>query len=85
MSKVSRSAYQKVVEENKRLLSDVRLLVEEGLPSAEKILCIAKWRDKFEKDREFNELMKLAAKSYMEKFPNDPAVIAVKELTKKEQ
>lgn len=65
MSKVNRSTYQKVVEENKRLLADIKLLVEDGLPSSEKILCIGKWRDKFKKEKEFNDLMRQAAKQYV--------------------
>ena len=65
MSKVNRSTYQKVAEENKRLLADIKLLVEDGMPSAEKILCIGKWRDKFKKEKEFNALMKQAAKRYI--------------------
>ena len=65
MSKVNRSTYQKVVEENKRLLNDIKLLVEDGLPSAEKILCIGKWRDKFKKEKDFNDLMRQAVKQYI--------------------
>lgn len=57
MSKISRSVYQKVKEENKRLLNDIKLLVQET-PSADKILCIIKWRELFEKEREFNEAIK---------------------------
>jgi len=35
------------------------------LPSAEKILCIAKWREKFKKEKEFNSMMKQAARQYI--------------------
>jgi len=65
MSKVNRSTYQKAVEENKKLIADIKILVEDGLPSAEKILCIAKWREKFKKEKEFNSLMKQAARQYI--------------------
>ena len=65
MSKVNRSTYQKAVEENKKLIANIKLLVEDGLPSAEKILCIAKWRKKFNKEKEFNSMMKQAARQYI--------------------
>lgn len=65
MSKVNRSTYQKVVEENKILIADIKLLVEDGMSSAEKILCIGKWKDKFKKKKEFNAMMKQAAKQYI--------------------
>lgn len=56
MSNVSRSVYQKVKEENKKLLREIELLVQET-PSAEKIICITKWREFFRKEKEFNELL----------------------------
>ena len=65
MSKVNRSTYQKAIEDNKRLLADIKLLVEEGMPSSEKMLCMIKWRDKFKKEKEFNSLMKDVAKQYI--------------------
>lgn len=83
MSKVSRSVYQKVAEENKRLMSDIKILTEEGFPSAEKILLVSKWRNHFQKEREFNEFMRLAVRDYIKKNPNDPAVIATKEIQEK--
>jgi hypothetical protein len=63
MSNVSRSVYQKVKEENKKLLNDIKLLVHET-PSAEKIICITKWRDFFRKEKEFNDLIYLALHSH---------------------
>lgn len=59
MSNVSRSVYQKVKEENKKLLKEIELLVQET-PSAEKIVCITKWREFFRKEKEFNDLLKSA-------------------------
>lgn len=55
MNNISRSVYQKVKEENKKLLNNIKLLVEET-PSADKIICIVKWRDFFKKENEFNNL-----------------------------
>lgn len=57
MSQVSRSEYQKVVEENKRLLNDIRILTTEGF-SLEKILMIKKWRDHFEEKDRFSNWIK---------------------------
>lgn len=71
MSKVSRSTYQKVVEENKRLISDIKLLVEDGLPSAEKIICIIKWREKFREEKHFNDMMKRVAKGYIREHKDE--------------
>lgn len=56
MSKVSRSVYQQVVEQNKKLLNDIQILVDEK-PSADKIVCISKWRDFFKKEKEFNTML----------------------------
>lgn len=57
MTKVARSIYQKAIEENKRLLSDIKLLVSEECPP-EKILCIKKWQDKFRDEREFDDMLR---------------------------
>jgi len=65
MSKVNRSTYQKSIEENKRLLEDIKLLVEDGIPSPEKILCLHKWRNQIKEDHEFNKLMKQVARQYI--------------------
>jgi hypothetical protein len=55
---VSRSTFQKLKEENKKLLSDIRILSEAGFPSADKILTLAKWRKKFREEREFNQMLR---------------------------
>jgi hypothetical protein len=65
MSKVNRSTYQKAVEENKRLIADIQLLVQDGIPSVKKILCIKKWREKFNEEKEFNLMLKMAARRYI--------------------
>lgn len=55
---VSRSTYQKLAEENKRLLKDIKELV--GEHTAERVLVVQKWREKFEEDNKFNEELKAA-------------------------
>jgi len=80
MSKVSRSTYQKSIEENKRLLKDIKLLVE-GDPCTEGWMeCMWKWQKRFQEERDFNALMKYSAQMYVKANPNDPAVIATKEI-----
>jgi hypothetical protein len=58
---VTRSTYQKVVEENKKLLNDIRILVQERSyqipPPVEKLLVIEKWRTKFAQDRELVDML----------------------------
>lgn len=66
MSKVSRSVYQKLVEENKKLMADIRLLVEEDVMSPEKILCVSKWRNKFEKEKQQNKITRIIADIYIQ-------------------
>ena len=61
MSAISRSVYQKKCEENKRLLADIKVLT--GPMSAERIQCAIKWREKFNKDDEFNRMIKEFLKS----------------------
>jgi len=59
MSNVNRSTYQKVCEENKRLIKDIEILTRaEIMPSAEKILVVSKWRDKFKKDKQLSSFIK---------------------------
>lgn len=65
MSNISRSEYQKVVEENKRLKGDIKLLVSPGL-SPEKVLCYSKWRQAIQREEDFNKTMKIVAKRYIE-------------------
>ena len=76
MSKVSRSTFQKVCEENKRLKADIWGLIHHMQPIRDK------WEKTFREEREFNALLKEAAKRYMEENPNDPAVILVNSLKK---
>lgn len=64
MSKVSRSVYQKVCEENKKLLRDIEVLVSEGF-SIEYLDIVTHYQDKFEKEKQFRKLMKKAAEQYI--------------------
>ncbi len=66
---VKRSTYQKVVEENRRLLTDIRVLTIEGV-SPERILLIQKWRKKFAEDRRFNAILKQMAEEYFKEHPD---------------
>jgi hypothetical protein len=81
MSKVNRSTYQKVVEENKKLLNDIKTLVYGDIPSV--IFLKHKYRQQFEKEREFNRMMKEVSKMYMDNNPNDPIVKAIREFKEK--
>jgi hypothetical protein len=54
---VSRSTYQKLAEENKRLIADIRILVDEN-PSIEKVQTTLKWHNKFKEGKEFGDWLK---------------------------
>lgn len=63
MSSVSRSVYQKLAEENKRLLHDIYILTrpfdyKDSNAFSSKITVITRWREKFAKDEEFNNMLK---------------------------
>jgi len=66
MSSVSRSVYQKLKEENKRLLNDIKTLT---YPKFEypphRIIIKEKWCKYFEKENQFHELMRAASKQYI--------------------
>jgi len=69
---VTRSVYQKVCEENKKLLHDLNVLTrDEGknLMSVEKVATIQKWRSKFQKDRLFSKALTEVAKEYLKTHP----------------
>lgn len=65
---VNRSTFQKVAEENKKLRAHIAILVEEGMPSMEKILLIGKYREEIAADRklmsEIKEVIKIVAGAY---------------------
>jgi hypothetical protein len=50
---IRRSIYQKVVEENKKLLSDIKILVGDYGPA--KLALSDKWEKKFESDQKLND------------------------------
>lgn len=67
---VKRSTYQKVVEENKRLLIDIKILTEEQYDlTGERILLKMKWQKKFKEERELNALIKDACVQYLKDHP----------------
>ena len=70
---VTRSTYQKVCEENKRLKADIYALVmanfEDEVSEVLGIEVMDRWRDKFEKDKEFEKLMKDFAVQYFKDNP----------------
>lgn len=73
MSKIKRSTFQKIVEENKRLKSDIKILVQnrhEPL-TKEQISIISKWRLHFYKVQEFNTTMKRIATQYIKDHVNE--------------
>ena len=69
MSSVSRSTYQKVCEENKRLKADIKILVESYGDAPAYIETLLKWRKVFREQKQFNVFMKEAAIQYLEKHP----------------
>ena len=69
MSNVSRSTYQKVVEENKRLKADIEILVNATQHPDQYIEVFLKWRRHFKKQHQFNCFMKEAAINYLEQHP----------------
>ena len=81
MSKVSRSTYQKVVEENKRLLNDLRIICDYPV-GADATIKRMEYADRFAKEREQRGLIKTMVRQYMNDNPDDPAVKFVKGLKK---
>ena len=72
MSNIKRSTYQKVVEENKRLLADIELLVStEPNKAAALLFCFAKWTTKFEEAKQMDNLIHSAVKQYIKDHPEE--------------
>lgn len=65
---VSRSVYQKLAEENKKLKSDLKILCFDK-PSVDSIMVRAKWKIHFLKEVNFNSLMKDFATNYIKEHP----------------
>jgi len=70
MSNVSRSVYQKLKEENKRLLADIRTLTMDSV-SMQAVLVHRNWKNRFTQDKEFSEMLKKFAQKYMKEHPEE--------------
>ena len=68
MSKVSRSVYQKLKEENKRLLNDLFIISMRPV-TIEAIEVRAKWKNKFTEEIAFNRLLRDVCLSYIKEHP----------------
>ena len=66
---VSRSVYQKVVEENRHLKEDIWQMIMRPI-TAESILVRIKWKDKFQKDKELQQLLHDYAVKYVKDNPD---------------
>jgi len=69
---VSRSVYQKLKEENKRLLEDIKIL---SMPATTQYSLMKKnkvkdkWQNKFEHDTEIAYVLKQSAQEYLNEHP----------------
>jgi hypothetical protein len=68
MSSVSRSVYQKLKEENKRLLDDIRILTD-PIPDEKFMPVLVKWRKKFQEESELNKMLHEIAVQYLKDHP----------------
>lgn len=82
MSSVSRSVYQKLSEENKRLKADIYTMVMKPL-TPESILVRAKWGKKFEEDQEFRQMIHEYAVQYVKDNPDSIVAQLAKEFPPK--
>lgn len=69
MSKVSRSVFQKLSEENKRLKDDIRTLVQGKVFDIKKIE--KKWRIQFNRERQLYFIATKFAKDYIQEHKNE--------------
>lgn len=67
MSKVSRSVYQKLAEENKRLMKDIKTLTTG--PMLERIKLKIKWANHFKQRDDLNAALKAVAQGYFKEHP----------------
>lgn len=67
MTNISRSVYQKVVEENKSLKADLYIITMGHISASVELQM--KWRNKFEQDAAFAKTMKELAVQYIESHP----------------
>jgi hypothetical protein len=71
MTAILRSTYQKVVEENKRLKSDIKVLVmsKNEPPSIEYAEVFLRWKKVFLKEYDLHHALKDAAEQYFKDHP----------------
>lgn len=82
-SKISRSVFQHVVEQNKKLLRDLKTICME--PGVKAILLRMKYRDKFKKDEAFNTAMRNVALRYFKEHPELQLNFVKKDLENKKE
>lgn len=71
MSKVSRSVYQKLAEENKRLKADLKIIVMAEKPFSDEFKdTLTKYRKQFAKEDFFNTVLKKACEEYRRDNPH---------------
>jgi len=80
---VSRSVYQKQVEENRRLLADIYVLVMSKGVSPERIIVKDKWERKFTAERELREVLSEYAVQYVKDNPDSVVSQLVREFPPK--
>lgn len=68
MSSVSRSVYQKLKEENKRLLADI-LVLTDPMPDEKFMPVLKRWRKHFQEQREFDQMLKEVVAEYIKEHP----------------
>lgn len=81
MSKVKRSVYQKVCEENKKLIKEIRILVEDGIAPVDQLICSMKWRKQFREERKLHEMLRIAGKKYIKEHAAELPDFLTKDLT----
>lgn len=69
MSEISRSVYQKLKEENKRLLADIKALTNPIVDMDVVAPILKKWRKHFSDKRDLNQTLHELAKWYIKKHP----------------
>jgi len=60
---VTRSAYQKVCEEKKKLIEDIKIMSNESM-TYKKMITVQKWRSHFNREDSFKLMLKGIAKQY---------------------
>lgn len=81
---VTRSVYQKLKEENKKLLADLKTICWSGDMDFIKTFDVMdKWNDHFTKQKEMHDMITTFAKAYIKEHPEyDINVIANKKIEK---